>query len=289
MKTKSQQIKKAIQEMQNVNIESVGIIQEDVFRVCELLEYLMKNKQQMKVYTILKEFKAKVPDGDITYFLDQLLPYGDLLFYRYVKGECHDMMNSYHTFDKILHTMDPKMVINLLKFDIIEPEYSAKINEKTLEEVLYMIIQFNEYQDELISYILETYSSQTSYSGLAHHMLFYNVTNDILVYLKAIKDKQLLCLEYIDFQRVWNSFEHIQKNNLNSILTRSRMINVIDLFVNICKKEELMMPEYINFYNHFTNLYKLSGDTEKLENSLERLCKDCYDHINGKLPWGLQS
>ena len=75
------------------------IAQEDIMRVCELLVYLIQNNQRGKVYTILKNFKASSPNSDITFFLNELLPYGDLLFYRYVRGECQDMMNSFYTYE----------------------------------------------------------------------------------------------------------------------------------------------------------------------------------------------
>lgn len=272
-----------------IDIKKVGIIQEDVYSVCELLKYLMQNNEQKKVYTILKDFKNKVPDADITFFLDALLPYGNLLFYRYVKGESLDMMNSFHTFDKIFHTMDPALIINLLKFDIIQIEHSAKINNCSMQHIIYMIIQFNEYQEQLINYMFETYNEIVNYIGLAEHMLYNNIINDIIVYLKALLEKNLMIVEYIDFEKVLNSYEHIQKNNQNSILSRSRMINVITLFINICKKDEMMMPDYDEFKKRFRNQYTLSGEIEKLENALDRLSKDCHDHINGMLPWALRS
>ena len=93
-----------------------GLPADDMISICELLKFLLINGNIKELYTILKDFKNKIPDGDITYFLDYLLPFGNVLFYRYVKGECREMMNSFHTFDKILHTMKTEDIINVLNF-----------------------------------------------------------------------------------------------------------------------------------------------------------------------------
>lgn len=268
----------------------IGIFaQEDVMRVCELLVYLIQNNQRGKVYTILKDFKARAPDSDITFFLNELLPYGDLLFYRYVRGECLDMMNSFYTFDRIMHNMKPDDLINLLKFDIIQPEHSARINEVPLDTVLYMIMQFNEYQDETIAWIMQKYTGVVSYIGLANHILFYNVIHDIMVYLKALRDKDNLKQDYVSFEKILESYEFIHKNNPGNILTRSRLINAITIFIDICKKESHSMPCFDTFYNKFNGLFTVSGVNAKLlKKALWRTCKDCHDYISSKLPWGLR-
>jgi hypothetical protein len=266
------------------------ISQEDVMRVCELLIYLMKNNQRGKVYTILKDFKARAPESDITFFLNELLPYGDLLFYRYVRGECQDMMNSFYTFDQIMHNMKPDDIINLLKFDIIQPEYAARINEVSLDTVLYMIMQFNEYQDGTIEWLMQKYTGVINNIGLANHILFYNVIHDIMVFLKALREKDNLKEDFVSFDKVLESYEFIHKNNAGNILTRSRLINAINIYVDICKKESHIMPHFDTFYNKFNRLFTVSGVNAKLlKKALRQLCKDCHNYISDKLPWGLQS
>ena len=56
-----------------------NLIQQDVLNVCNFLKTLMSINERGKVYKILKDFKSKSPDSDISYFLDELLPWADVL------------------------------------------------------------------------------------------------------------------------------------------------------------------------------------------------------------------
>jgi hypothetical protein len=265
-----------------------NLIQQDVLNVCNFLKTLMSLNERGKVYKILKDFKSKSPDNDISYFLDELLPWADVLFCRFIKGENKDIINSFHTFDKILHGLPIEDIISLLKFDIIEPVYSAQINETTLEHVIYMIMQFSEYRDEIISYMFEKYSDIITINGFVKHLLFNNINNDIIVYLKALHEKNLIVPEYITFERVIDSYKFMYEKNTNANYLNSRLLHVIDLFVNTSIKYQVMMPSFQEYYESLKKLYTVQGNNEHIIKAMHKLCFDCHSYINGKLPWGLQ-
>jgi hypothetical protein len=259
---------------------------------CNELKSLMQQKSMPKVYEILRNLKRHSQGGDISYFLDALLPFGDLLFYRFVKDESRDIINSFHTFDKILHKSSTEDVINLLKFHIVEPEHSAIVNDSTVETVLYMIIQLSEYRDEIIDFVFHDYARYVSLEGLTKHMLFTNITNDIMVYIKAIREKNLFTEEYVTFKHVLLSFERMCSNEDTKHLTRSRLNNVIRLYIGMLKKNSIMLPNFSEFQNHFHKLYTIQNNNQALNSKtiytlMNKLCIECYNYINNddELPW----
>jgi len=268
---------------------SQNSIQQDIFNVCNLLKYLISNNERGKVYKILKDFKFKVPDGDISYFLNELLPWADVLFCRFIKGENKDIINSFHTFDKILHGFPVKDIITLLDLDIIEPVYSAQVNETTLEHVIYMIMQFSEYRDEIISYMFGKYPNIITITGFINHLLFSNINNDIIVYLKALHEKNIMNPEYITFERVLESYKFMYEKNANANYLNSRILHVIDLLVNTCNKYQVMMPSITEYCKSLQKLYTVKDNNKQIINAMNKLCFDCHNYINEKLPWGLQS
>ena len=288
-----------------------------------ILKSLLHKGKTIKVLQILRKLKTQI---DITSLIDQLLPYGNVLFYIFVKSENKDIMNSFHTFDKILNILEPKIIIDLLTFNIIDLEYSAKINNISLDKVIYMIIQFSYYNPEIKQYLFNKYSTyiSTNYlteDGLLRHMLFYNVCNDIFVYIRACKEYDKLTAEYITFDKVLISFQTMHdkyqlhsnydrasananasasananasaiKNNIGLVSeSRNRLVGVTHLIHDICYDKLLSLPEYTEYKENFETFYEITGISisTNIKDALDKLCYDSYQYINNKVPWGSQT
>jgi hypothetical protein len=163
-----------------------------------MLVKLLINGEKFKAIQILRNLKKQ--NVDITYLIDQVLPLGDIVFFRFVKTESRDLVNSFHAFDKYLHTMETSLILDLFKYDIIEPQYSAKINNVSLDKVIYMIIQFTEYNPTIKAYLFDKYSSGVSNMGLLEHMIFYNVCHDIFIYINACNQDDRVINKLLNFK-----------------------------------------------------------------------------------------
>ena len=280
--------------------------------ITSLLQTMLVKNEKFNAIKLLRKLKYE-NNIDITYFIDQLLPLGEIVFYRFVKMESREMINSFHTYDKILHTIDYKAIIDLLEFNIIEPEYAAQVNEVSLDKVIYIIIQFSEYNDIVKDYLYKKYSQHISDEGLLHHMIYYNVCNDIFVYVRACMQYDKCTSEFINFNKILESYQamydrHKDNDDFNVSL-RSRLIGVLKLVKVLCLDKLLMMPEYTEYKEKFesyyninetpdpTNktadtksntIYSLGSDNKKMQNILDKLCYDSYEYINGVVPWGSQ-
>jgi hypothetical protein len=287
-----------------------------------LCNYLIKG-EKFKAIQLLRDLKNKNNnknniDIDITYLIDQILPFGDIVFYRYVKSENKDMINSFHSFDKILHTNDTNLILNLLKFDIIEPHYSAVVNNTTITTVVYMIIQLSEYDVEVKDYLFQKYSQgdsqedshNISEEGLLRHMLLENVCNDIFVYIKACLENKMISVNILNFDRILESYQAMydkyKDNAKDNKRLRSRLIGITQLISKYCLDKLLMLPTYEDYKTKFesqdiikkytkdqsdqTNQSDQSDQTDQteLKQIINKICYDSYEYINFRVPWGSQ-
>jgi hypothetical protein len=274
----------------------------------EVLKQLLSIGQKFKVIQILRDLKTKSEDNDITYILNQLLPFGDIIFYKFVKTESREILNSLHAFDNILHFKTSKEIIEMLHHDIIEPEYSSELNRCTLYNVLYYIVQFSEYDEGVIQYLFDKYSSKGvfSYEGLVCHMLFKNVVNDVMVYLKTCITSEILNSTTLSFQKILESYKRlVEKYEIENKYTpardgydkkflRSRLIGVCSLIVSLCVKHSIMLPTFIDFEAYFKSSYNINDIKDKkyqdeIIQLLDKLIYDCYMYVDTQLPWGLQN
>ena len=259
--------------------------------------FLLKG-EKFKAIQLLRNLKNK-NNIDIMYLIDQILPLGDIVFYRYVKSESRNMMNSFHTFDKILHTNDTNLILDLLKFDIIEPYYSAKVNNTDIETVIYMIIQLSEYNEEVKEYLFQKYSlsignsNNISEEGLLRHMLLENVCNDIFVYIRTSLEYNMTVPEVLNFDKILESYQamydkHKDDPKENKRL-RSRLIGITQLINKQCLDYLLMLPEYEAYKAKFESYYEFKDTrSHEIKHLLEQICYDSYEYINYRVPWGSQ-
>jgi hypothetical protein len=265
--------------------------------IITMLGNLLLTGEKFKAIQMLRNLKDK-QNVDISYLIDELLPLGDILFYRFVKSINRDLINSFHAFDKYLHTLDTKVILDLFKFDIIEPHYSAQINNVSLDKVLYMIIQFSEYNDDVIHYLFEKYSSVVKYMGLLEHMIFYNVCHDIFIYVNACNQDEKIIYKVLHFSNILESYQamynkHEKDEKYNKCL-RSRLIGLNKLIAKLCKDKHLTIPSYNQYQKKFSSYYQINTNTEtttnytKIQTLLNQICLDSYNYINDAVPWGCQ-
>lgn len=265
--------------------------------IITLLTNLLIQGEKIKAIQLLKNLK-NVQKVDITYLIDQVLPFGDIVFYLFVKNESLDLLNSFHAYDKYLHTIETQLILDMFKFNIIAPEYSAKINSVSLEKAIYMIIQFTEYNEVVIEYLFEKYSGVVSYMGLLEHMIYYNMCHDIFIYINACNQddrvvEKLLKFEHIleSYQEMYNKHKDDQKYNK---CLRSRLIGLTQLISNLCRDKQLEMPTYKNYKQTFEKYYQIncndhtSKTQEKIKNLLDKVCLESYNYVNDAVPWGSQ-
>jgi hypothetical protein len=259
--------------------------------------FLLKG-EKFKAIQLLRNLKNE-NNIDITYLIDQILPLGDIVFYRYVKSESRKMINSFHAFDKILHTNDTNLVLDLLKFDIIEPYYSAKVNNTNIETVIYMIIQLSEYNEEVKQYLFQKYSisignyNNISEEGLLKHMLLENVCNDIFVYIRTSLEYNMTAPEVLNFNKILESYQVMydkyKDDPKENKRLRSRLIGITQLINNQCLEHLLMLPEYIDYKAKFESYYEFKDTrSHEIKQLLEQICYDSYEYINYRVPWGSQ-
>lgn len=142
------------------------------------------------------------------------------------------------------------------------------------------------------------YKSNVLPYKLLEHMLYYNVCNDIFVYVKACIDNNMLSSEVLNFDKILASFTIMNNNKKNeqqhiSIRLRSRLVGVINLISELCYTYDLEMPLYKDYTTNFKTFYK----TYKVDNQttnktildlLDAICLDSYIYINDYVPWGAQ-
>jgi len=272
----------------------------------DLLRHLLSLGQKFKVIQILRDLKTNIENHDITYILNELLPLGDIIFYKYVKTESREIINSLYSFDKMLHFKTGKEIIDMIHHDIIEPEYAAELNSCTLYNVLYYIIQFSEYDDDVIQYLFGKYSSKCvcSYEGLINHMLCKNVINDIMVYLKTCVSGGTLNSTSMSFESILASYKRMEekykmentppKDGYENKFLRSRLIGVCSLIISLCVKHSIMLPTFIEFEAVLKSYYSVNHIEdfkykEEIIQLLNKLIYDCYMYVDMQLPWGLQN
>jgi len=304
-KSKASKDKQADQPKDNENKAKIidGLALDDAI---DLLRHLLSLGQKFKVIQILRDLKTNIENHDITYILNELLPLGDIIFYKYVKTESREIINSLYSFDKMLHFKTGKEIIDMIHHDIIEPEYAAELNSCTLYNVLYYIIQFSEYDDDVIQYLFGKYSSKCvcSYEGLINHMLCKNVINDIMVYLKTCVSGGTLNSTSMSFESILASYKRMEekykmentppKDGYENKFLRSRLIGVCSLIVSLCVKHSIMLPTFIEFEAVLKSYYSVNHIEdfkykEEIIQLLNKLVYDCYMYVDMQLPWGLQN
>lgn len=265
--------------------------------IITVLANLLLTGEKFKAILMLRNLKDK-QNIDITHLINEVLPLGDIVFYRFVKSINPDLMNSFHAFDKYLHTLDTNVVLDLFKFDIIDPQYSAKINKVSLDKVFYMIIQFTEYNEDVISYLVEKYSSVVKYQGLLEHMIYYNVCHDIFIYINACNQDDRIIHKLLKFTNILESYQamydkHEKDEKYNKCL-RSRLIGLTQLIAKLCKDKQLIIPTYKEYHERFSSYYQINTNIDtptsqtKIQNLIEQICIDSYNYINDAVPWGSQ-
>lgn len=278
--------------MEQLDIESTNNI------IAVLGNFLLKG-EKIKAIQILRNLKNN-NNIDITYLIDQILPFGDIVFYRYVKSESREIINSFHTFDKILHNNDTNLILDLLKFDIIEPYYSAEVNNTDIENVVYMIIQLSEYDEEVKKYLFQKYSlgssNNISEEGLLKHMLLVNVCNDVFVYIHACFKNNMLSDKVLNFNRILESYQAMYDKHKDDPKDkkrlRSRLIGITQLINKQCLDNLIMLPEYKDYKAKFESNYEikeiLKTENIQLKQILDKICYDSYEYVNYRVPWGSQ-
>jgi hypothetical protein len=262
-----------------------------------MLVKLLINGEKFKAIQILRNLKKQ--NVDITYLIDQVLPLGDIVFFRFVKTESRDLVNSFNAFDKYLRAKETSLILDLFKYDIIEPQYSAELNEVSLDKVLYMIIQFTEYNPTIKAYLFDKYSSVVSNVGLLEHMIFYNVCHDIFIYINACNQHDRVINKLLNFKHILESYQamynkHKDDETYNKCL-RSRLIGLVQLISQFCKEHQLMMPEYNQYKTKFSSYYQINttaaqspASQKTIQKLLDQICLDSYNYINDAVPWGSQ-
>lgn len=265
--------------------------------IVSILAKFLINGEKFKAIQMLRKLKNQ--NVDITYLINEVLPFGDIVFFRFVKTESRALVNSFHAFDKYLHTMEIPLILDLFKYDIIEPSYSAELNSVSLDKVLYMIIQFTEYNPTVIGYLFEKYSSVVSNEGLLEHMIFYNVCHDIFIYINACNQDDRVIHKLLKFECILESYQAMYEKHKNdekyNKCLRSRLIGLVQLIAQLCKEHNLMMPEYSKYKIKFSSYYQINtapthkpASQKTIQTLLEQICLDSYNYINDAVPWGSQ-
>lgn len=215
---------------------------------------------------------------NIEFVLKQLLPFGDLLFYRYMKSEARNLLNHFDTYDTIFHSVTPATLKQLFDFDILEPHYAAKINGFSLRETLCFIVQFAEYDETFRDYILGKFTGLICKNDIYNHILFRNIANEIVIYMKACQNDDKLSAEFVNITEILHTYQCLEDKNEGSPMLNSRLLNTIRMIVKAVKNAEYILPTLEQFQREFARYYNIN-DIEGDWGFVTRLPADFYEHI----------
>ena len=302
--------------------------------------------------------KQNIDKLQIIQIIEEVLPLcdGNIKLLNYVNSFDCNILNMFKNLDKILHKLDTQSIRYLCDNKIININLSATLNNVSIEKVMYIIIQFSEYNIEIKKYLFDEYAIKyvnkkrktyiTNYIAKANllnisiseenkilqalyykilrdleaqlliHMLYYNVCNDIFVYIKACIDNNMLSADILNFNRILESFQAMDakyKNDKNNICLRSRLVGVIKLISDQCLYKVITIPEYTDYKKNFNTFYNIHNikllqdvdvhiqttnkktrkhtkitNKQQLINILDLICYDSYYYIDSQLPWGSQ-
>ena len=270
------------------------------------------------------------------------MPVANYDFLIFINTINNNIINNVKNLDNILHHLSSNDIIALLENQTINIQTTAENMAMTPEQIMFIIIQFSNYNDTIIKYLfnisfnnkfntdsnnkhnrVETGSKhnkrvKTTYLELVklkyknnllpykllEHMIYYNICNDIFVYVKACIDNNMLSSDVLNFNKILESFTIMNNNKKNepyniSIRLRSRLIGVIALLSELCYNYSLEMPTYKKYETKFNTFYtilnvnNITTTTNTTTNKtildlLDAICLDSYIYINDAVPWGAQ-
>ena len=292
--------------------------------------------------------KSNFDNIHIIKIIENVLPVANYEFLIFINTINNNIINNVKNLDNILHHLPSDDIIALLENKILNIQITAENMAMTPEQIMFIIIQFSNYNDTIIKYLFNisfnnkfnnnsndsndsndkpgqnvngkqsnkrlktTKTTNTTYIELVklkyknnslpykllEHMLYYNVCNDIFVYVKACIDNNMLSSEVLNFNKILESFtimndKQKDKPQTINIRLRSRLIGVIKLLSELCYNYSLEMPLYKDYTTNFKTFYKIyKVDNETINKTildlLDSICLDSYIYINDSVPWGAQ-
>jgi hypothetical protein len=241
---------------------SVKISHESMVAFCnasiETMINMLKLNMTLNLLKILKKIKADC--SHITYIVSNLLPYGNLLFYRYVKQEYNDMLNSFNAFDIILHAFidHPDKILELLEYKIFDFEYAAIVNKTDLEHVVFVFLQMTEYDEKINEYLTLLYPDVITSKKFVNHLVLYNLPQEIAVYMRKCVEKDMFTDKNINYNMIINSFQILKDKYPGHKYLRSRLLNVIEMIVKFCVEDyNIVLPSLQLFTSKLHEFYTI--------------------------------
>lgn len=231
------------------------------------LRMLLSRGQTLSVLRILKNVKFQT-NGNLLPIVENLMPFGNLLFYQYVKQEFRDFLNLLPTYDIILHALKPDEVIQLLHYNVIELEYANKINDiNALTNTVYMFLQLADYNPTVKEYLFNKYSDILDETGLFNHLFMYNISHEILVYLKSCLANDLFNKKFVNFEKIVKTYQELEAKSAGSPLLGSRLINVINMIMDYMLYKGMSFPALFDFEMNFKQQY-IINDADDIDYEL---------------------
>ena len=143
----------------SINIKKISDL-DVTTKISMIGKMLVLHNTQYAITIINNLIKQNIDMHQIIYIIEELLSFGDIEFLRFVNSFNSGIINMFTNLDKILHKMDTDIILTLLYDKIIDIELSAKLNKVSLANVMYIIIQFSDYNKDIKQYLFDLYVSQ---------------------------------------------------------------------------------------------------------------------------------
>lgn len=291
----------------NISIPTI-LTHVDITQKIDFIRKFITTNAPQNVITIFENLiKQNIHNIQIRQIIEGILPNikGNVELILYINAFDNTIINMIINLDIILHTIDASIIMQLLKDKIIDINVIAKINNISIEKTINIIIQFCDYDDKIKLYLYNNYIDTNNVSKLNRrciilkleynllvHMLYYNICNDIFVYIKTCVDNNMLSPKLLTFNAILLTFQKLEftiknDNTINQARLKGRLIGVTQLISKYCFDYLFSIPEYTDYKANFNTYYNIHTDNNKeLSKQLDIICLDSYKYINSQLPWG---
>jgi hypothetical protein len=266
-------------EHNKVNIDGALKLLYDMTK-SKCIQFLSTGERD-NILTVIRILRKLLDDGHkIDDVIISLLPHGSILFFQFIKQVRRDLLHGFAAMDEVVHACKQCEIIELLEYKIIELDHMAKVNNMpSLEATIYMFIQLTDYDDTVISHLYKIYSPSISRQGLLQHMLLISIPHEISLYLKPLKEINIMTEQYVSFDLVMQSYQAMEDRYKGAPILKGRLINLYRMIVDMVVNEGLIIPTMDEFRAALHRRYEL-GDGVAIPSFLQDLSWKTYWHVS---------
>ena len=277
----------------SINIKKISDL-DVTTKISMIGKMLVQHNTQYAITIINNLIKQNIDMHQIIYIIEELLSFGDIEFLRFVNSFNSGIINMFTNLDKILYKMDTDTILTLLYDKIIDIELSAKLNKVSLANVMYIIIQFSDYNKDIKQYLFDLYVSQcvinfnkNQKTNTPHTPHTPNTPNTLI---NTATNKQV---DSIEETKNINKLKYKLIRDLDAQLlihmVHYNICNDIFVYVKACVDSNMLSPEILNFdrileaYQTMENTYKDEVNNKCLRSRLvgviKLISKYCLDKL----------